>query len=277
MCAPQYSRRTAAKFSQKTGKAAALYSVFLWKEGATTTGNNKYKILIVEDEANIRSFIRANLETSDYQVLCAETCSLGMMMYASHRPDLIILDLGLPDRDGLDLIREVRKSDILPIIVLSARSNERDKVEALDLGANDYITKPFGTEELLARIRAVLRSQRHNKENAPSGKFQLQDLLIDYDKRQVFVGKAEIDLTQTEYNITALLSIHAGKVLTYAAIIRAIWGYSDYGSIKKLQVNMKNIRKKMGVTPGEKRYIINELGVGYRMLDDGEVVSDGLL
>lgn len=212
-------------------------------------GNNKYKILIVEDEANIRSFIRANLETSDYQVLCAETCSLGMMMYASHRPDLIILDLGLPDRDGLDLIREVRKSDALPVIVLSARSNERDKVEALDLGANDYITKPFGTEELLARIRAVLRSQRHNKENAPSGKFQLQDLLIDYDKRQVFVGKAEIDLTQTEYNIMALLSIHAGKVLTYAAIIRAVWGYSDYGSVKKLQVNMKNIRKKMGVTP----------------------------
>ena len=231
-------------------------------------GNNKYKILIVEDEANIRSFIRANLETSDYQVLCAETCSLGMMMYASHRPDLIILDLGLPDRDGLDLIREVRKSDALPIIVLSARSNERDKVEALDLGANDYITKPFGTEELLARIRAVLRSQRHNKENAPSGKFQLQDLLIDYEKRQVFVGKAEIDLTQTEYNI---------MVLTYAAIIRAIWGYSDYGSVKKLQVNMKNIRKKMGVTPGEKRYIINELGVGYRMLDDSEVVADVLL
>ena len=254
-----------------------LYSVLLWKEGVTTMGNNKYKILIVEDEANIRSFIRANLETSDYQVLCAETCSLGMMMYASHRPDLIILDLGLPDRDGLDLIREVRKSDALPIIVLSARSNERDKVEALDLGANDYITKPFGTEELLARIRAVLRSQRHNKENAPSGKFQLQDLLIDYDKRQVFVGKAEIDLTQTEYNIMALLSVHAGKVLTYAAIIRAIWGYSDYGSVKKLQVNMKNIRKKMGVTPGEKRYIINELGVGYRMLDDSEVAADVFL
>lgn len=254
-----------------------LYSVLLWKEGVTTMGNNKYKILIVEDEANIRSFIRANLETSDYQVLCAETCSLGMVMYASHRPDLIILDLGLPDRDGLDLIREVRKSDALPVIVLSARSNERDKVEALDLGANDYITKPFGTEELLARIRAVLRSQRHNKENAPSGKFQLQDLLIDYDKRQVFVGKAEIDLTQTEYNIMALLSIHAGKVLTYAAIIRAVWGYSDYGSVKKLQVNMKNIRKKMGVTPGEKRYIINELGVGYRMLDDSEVVADVFL
>ena len=232
--------------------------------------NNKYKILIVEDEANIRSFIKANLETSDYQVICAETCGLGMMLYASHHPDLMILDLGLPDRDGLDLIRQVRESDTTPIIVLSARSNERDKVEALDLGANDYITKPFGTEELLARIRAVLRSRRQGTENEgkPSGKYRLQDLLIDYDKRQVFIGKDEIDLTQTEYNILACLSVHAGKVLTYAAIIRAVWGYSDYGSVKKLQVNMKNIRKKMGVTPGEKRYIVNELGVGYRMLED---------
>ena len=232
--------------------------------------NNKYKILIIEDAANTRSFIKANLETSDYQVICAETCTLGIMMYASHHPDLIILDLGLPDRDGLDLIQEVRESDTVPIIVLSARSNERDKVTALDLGANDYITKPFGTEELLARIRAVLRSHRQGagNESTPSGKYQLQDLLIDYDKRQVFVGKVEIDLTQTEYNIIAYLSIHAGKVLTYAAIIRAVWGYSDYGSVKKLQVNMKNIRKKMGVTPGEKRYIINELGVGYRMLED---------
>ena len=232
--------------------------------------NNKYKILIVEDAANTRSFIKANLETSDYQVICAETCTLGIMMYASHHPDLIILDLGLPDQDGLDLIQEVRESDTVPIIVLSARSNERDKVTALDLGANDYITKPFGTEELLARIRAVLRSHRQGagNESTPSGKYQLQDLLIDYDKRQVFVGKDEIDLTQTEYNIIAYLSIHAGKVLTYAAIIRAVWGYSDYGSVKKLQVNMKNIRKKMGVTPGEKRYIINELGVGYRMLED---------
>ena len=235
-----------------------------------TMSNNKYKILIVEDETNIRSFIKANLETSDYQVICAETCELGMLLYASHHPDLIILDLGLPDIDGLHLIREIRETDAIPILVLSARSNERDKVEALDLGANDYITKPFGTDELLARIRAALRSHRHSIENdcTPDGKFQVQDLIIDYDKRQVFIGKEEIDLTQTEYNIVSYLSIHAGKVLTYAAIIRSVWGYSDYGSVKKLQVNMKNIRKKMGVTPGEKRYIINELGVGYRMLEN---------
>lgn len=234
--------------------------------------NNKYKILIVEDEAGIRNFIKTNLETSDYQVICAETYTLGMMMYPSHHPDLIILDLGLPDRDGLDLIQNVRKSDTIPIIVLSARSNEKDKVEALDLGANDYITKPFSTDELLARIRAVLRSHRQGAGTAStrSGKYKFQDLLIDYDKRQVFIGRDEIDLTQTEYNIMAYLSTHTGKVMTYAAIIHAVWGYSDYGSIKKLQVNMKNIRKKMGVTPGEKRYIINELGVGYRMLEDND-------
>ena len=221
--------------------------------------NNKFKILIVEDEANILSFIKANLEISDYQVICAETCALGMMMYASYHPDLIVLDLGLPDRDGLSLI-------------LSARSGEMDKVEALDLGANDYITKPFGTEELMARIRAVLRSHRYSEKNEGNhiGKFQFQDLMIDYDKRQVLVDGNEIDLTQTEYNILTFLSIHAGKVLTYAAIIQAVWGYSDYGSVKKLQVNMKNIRKKMGVTPGEKRYIVNELGVGYRMLAEDE-------
>ena len=232
--------------------------------------NIREKILVVEDEKSISHFISTILNNNGYEAMQARSGAEALSMISSHCPDLIILDLGLPDRDGLDLIQEVRESDTVPIIVLSARSNERDKVTALDLGANDYITKPFGTEELLARIRAVLRSHRQGAENesTPSGKYQLQDLLIDYDKRQVFVGKDEIDLTQTEYNIIAYLSIHAGKVLTYAAIIRAVWGYSDYGSVKKLQVNMKNIRKKMGVTPGEKRYIINELGVGYRMLED---------
>ena len=230
------------------------------------------KIIIIEDDPGISKYLQAALRSHEYDTLLAPDGKTALEMIASHCPDLLLLDLGLPDRDGLDLIQKVRESDTVPIIVLSARSNERDKVEALDLGANDYITKPFGTEELLARIRAVLRSHRHSKEEerSPGGKFRLQDLLIDYDTRQVFVGKEEIDLTQTEYNIMAFLSVHAGKVLTYAAIIRAVWGYSDYGSVKKLQVNMKNIRKKMGVTPGEKRYIINELGVGYRMLAEDE-------
>ena len=180
-------------------------------------GNNKYKILIVEDEANIRSFIKANLETSDYQVLCAETCELGMMMYASHHPDLILLDLGLPDRDGMSLIQEVRETDTVPIIVLSARSNERDKVEALDLGANDYITKPFGTEELLARIRAVLRSHRHSEEKEsswweipPAGFADRLRYTAGFCRERG--DRPDPDGVQHH----AFLSVHAGKVLTYA-------------------------------------------------------------
>lgn len=243
---------------------------FSLKRNGIDMGNNKYKILVIEDEDNIASFIRTNLEINNYQVICAGTCEMGLRMFSSHHPDLVVLDLGLPDRDGLEFIQEIRKSETIPIIVLSARTSENEKVFALDLGANDYITKPFGTEELLARIRAVLRSNRRCSElgSIPGGRFQLKDMVIDYDKRQVTIKGNEIDLTQTEYNIVAYLSEHAGKVLTYASIIQAIWGYSDYGSTKKLQVNMKNIRKKMGVTPGERRYIINELGVGYRMMEE---------
>ena len=231
---------------------------------------NKYKILIVEDESNICNFIRTILETNDYQVLAASTCQQGIMMFASHIPDLIILDLGLPDADGLELIRFVRQSSATPIIILSARSAEGDKVEALDLGANDYITKPFGTAELLARVRVALRDNRRMAAGAPSAKFQLKDLQIDYDKRQVQLAGEIVTLTQTEYIILAMLAQHAGKVLTYSAIIKEVWGYQDTGSIKRLQVNMANIRKKLGIKPGDSRYILNELGVGYRMREENE-------
>ena len=231
--------------------------------------NNKYKVLIVEDDRSIDSFIQTVLEANGYQVLTAERCQQGMLVYASHIPDLVVLDLGLPDLDGEDFIRMVRVGSTVPIIVLSARSDERDKVSALDLGANDYITKPFGTAELLARVRAALRSNRHVYQvAAPSSTFTLDDLFIDYDRRQVSVGGSLIHLTQTEYNILALLSQHIGKVMTYSAIIRSVWGSMDDGSVKKLQVNMANIRKKLGCRPGDNRYLINELGVGYRMLDE---------
>ena len=241
--------------------------------------NIREKILVIEDEKTISHFISTILNNNGYEAMQARTGNEALSMISSHCPDLVILDLGLPDMDGLDILRQLREWSSLPVVVVSARSHEKDKVTALDLGADDYLTKPFGTEELLARIRAVLRSHRHSEENesTPGGKFRFQDLLIDYDTRQVFVGKEEIDLTQTEYNIMAFLSIHAGKVLTYTAIIHTVWGYSDYGSVKKLQVNMKNIRKKMGVTPGEKRYIINELGVGYRMLAEDEITADSFL
>ena len=230
---------------------------------------NKYKILVVEDESNIRSFVRTILEANDYQVIEASTCQQGLMMFSSHVPDLIILDLGLPDRDGICLIQSVRCNSAIPILVLSARTLEDDKVEALDLGANDYITKPFGTAELVARVRAALRSRRcaDSASVIPGGRFVLEDMEIDYDRRLVTISGDPIKLTQTEYNILAFLSVHTGKVLTYSTIISNVWGRIDEGSTKKLQVNMANIRKKLGSKPGDSRYIINELGVGYRMQD----------
>jgi len=233
--------------------------------------NNKYKVLLVEDDQNIASFIQTVLESNGYQVLTAQRCCQGLLVFASHVPDLVVLDLGLPDMDGEEFIRAARQDSTVPIIVLSARMEEQDKISALDLGANDYITKPFGTGELLARVRAALRTNRSSMQAAaPGGTFILEDLIIDYDRRQVSVGGKAIHLTQTEYNILFYLSQHVGKVMTYSAIIRAVWGIMDSGSIKKLQVNMANIRKKLGVQPGENRYVINELGVGYRMLDQQE-------
>ena len=233
-------------------------------------GNNKYKILLVEDDRSISSFIQTVLETNGYQVLTAERCRQGLMVFSSHLPDLVILDLGLPDMDGEEFIRCARGVGAVPIIVLSARTDESDKVSALDLGANDYMTKPFGTAELLARVRAALRINRQGTVamDLGSGTFVAGDLEIDFDKRQVRAAGVPIRMTQTEFNILAFLSRHTGKVMTYATIIREIWGCMDDGSVKKLQVNMANIRKKLGCRPGDNRYFINELGVGYRMLDE---------
>ena len=160
--------------------------------------NNKYKILVVEDDHNIASFIHTVLETNGYQVLLAERCRQGILMVSSHMPDLVVLDLGLPDADGEEFIRVVRVENTVPIIVLSARTQEQDKVYTLDLGANDYITKPFGTAELLARVRAALRISRHSiQASAPGSTFQLDDLVIDYDRRQVSVSGEVIHMTQT--------------------------------------------------------------------------------
>ena len=201
--------------------------------------NNKFKILIVEDEPTICSFIYTLLDTNGYKTYVAPTCELGKSIFTSYLPDLIILDLGLPDRDGRELIHYVRQKFMTPIIVLSARTTEADKI--------------------------ALRLNRFSSN--PTGVFQAQDLLIQYERRKVYVGGEEIKLTQTEYNIVAFLSEHAGRVMTYPAIVRAIWGDTDCGSTKKLQVNMANIRRKLGSRPGHNNYIMNELGVGYRMID----------
>ena len=231
---------------------------------------NKYVILLVEDESNIRNLVATMLDTAGYQAIVAGSYADAKTLYASYLPDLIILDLGLPDMDGMNLLNFVRQNSLTPILVLSARPNEADKILALDSGANDYVTKPFSSGELLARVRAILRNNRFSAEEGrlPGGKFQLKELRIDYDARQVFIREEAIKLTQTEYNIVAFLSENCGKMMTYAAIIKAIWGdYAQEGSIKKLQVNMANIRRKIGDRPGEgeQNYITNELGVGYRL------------
>lgn len=229
--------------------------------------NNKYKILVCEDDKNIRSVVVTVLETNGYQVITAGSCAEAEMMAVSYVPDLVILDLGLPDRDGTEFIRSTREYSGVPILVLSARTEEKDKIEALDMGANDYITKPFGTGELVARVRAALRTVNSTRSAAPSRVFELNGMVIDYGRRNVSIDGTEIRLTQTEYNILAFMSHHTGQVMTYSNIINEIWGRADLNSIKKLQVNMANLRKKLGTKPGDNRFIINELGVGYRIQD----------
>ena len=188
---------------------------------------------------------------------------------------LLLLDVELDGRgwgEGIEMIHDIRNMTSIPIIIISAQDAETAKIMALNAGADDYVTKPFGSNEFLARIRSTLRMTTHRMQNGmfPGGKFEASGLTIDYDARRVFLHKKEVKLTQTEYNIIAALSEHAGKVMTYSAIIKEIWGYNDEGSIKKLQVNMVNIRKKLGARPGEKNYIVNELGVGYRMCEADE-------
>ncbi len=231
---------------------------------------NKYKILLVEDEKNIRNLVATMLDTAGYQTILADSCADAKILYCSYLPDLIILDLGLPDMDGMYLLDYVRQNASTPIIVLSARTNEADKITALDRGANDYVTKPFSAGELQARVRAALRNNRFSAEEGrlPGRRFSLKELEIDYDARQVYIKGEPIKLTQTEYNVVAFLSENCGKMMTYVAILKAIWGESaNEGNIKKLQVNMANIRRKIGDKPGEseQNYITNALGVGYRL------------
>lgn len=228
--------------------------------------NNKYKILVVEDDAHIQTLLQTLLESVGFKVILAGSCSAAQVMHASYIPDLIILDLGLPDQDGIVFLKKLREESSVPVIVLSARMEEDDKVAALDEGANDYVTKPFGSAELLARVRSALRNSRSGASDTKGSRFVLKDLIIDYDSRRTFLHGEEIKVTQTEFNIIAFLAENSGKMMTYSAIVKAIWGYSSEGSVKKLQVNMANIRRKFGTKPGETSYIINEVGVGYRML-----------
>ena len=228
------------------------------------------KILIVEDEYRISNFMGAVLGSQNYDIVTASTGREAMSMISSHCPDLVILDLGLPDMDGMDIIRSVREWTTLPIVVVSARMHERDKVAALDAGADDYITKPFGTSELLARIRTAIRHTRMTGGNmsiAKENKFYAKGLVIDYDKYRVYVDEHDAGLTQNEFKLVSLLGRYAGRVLTYDFLIREIWGPNKAYDNQILRVNMANIRRKIENNPAEPRYIFTEVGVGYRMIE----------
>jgi two-component system KDP operon response regulator KdpE len=229
--------------------------------------NSKPMILVIEDDETVSGFVCAILSANDYNPIKAVKGKEGVALAASHSPDLILLDLGLPDMDGIEVLKTIRSWTQTPVIVVSARYHEREKVEALDLGANDYVTKPFGTAELLARIRNAMRQYQRGKAQEMPERVIVGGLEIHYEKRLVSVDGKEVHVTPIEYKLIVLLSKNLGKVLTYDFIMREIWGpYAN--EIESLRVNMANIRRKLEKNPAEPRYIVTEVGVGYRMVDE---------
>lgn len=229
--------------------------------------NHKKTILIIEDDKYISHFINVSLSKENYNTLAASTATEGLFLFSSHRPDIILLDLGLPDRDGIDLLRELRAFSDTPILIISARGQEKEKIAALDLGANDYITKPFYMGELLARIRVAERLLHKIKSEIEETMFACDWLIVDYVKRKVFVEENEIHLTPTEYKLLLLFIANKGKVLTYNYIIRQIWGYAE-GDSKGVRVFMANLRRKLEKDTAHPRFILTEVGVGYRFADE---------
>lgn len=229
----------------------------------------KDKILVIEDEKAILRFISNTLEKNDYTVLRAETGEEGLTMIESHCPNLIILDLGLPDMDGVEVLQKIRTWAYIPVIIVSARTMEKDKVRALDLGADDYITKPFGTDELLARIRTALRHTRTgnaNQEIVDKGTYTVGGLTVDFNQHIVTVDGENVGLTLMEYRIVELLAKYSGKVLTYDFLIKELWGPRAGKDNQILRVNMANIRRKIEKNPASPEYLFTEVGVGYRLL-----------
>lgn len=228
----------------------------------------KIKILLIEDDRSISRFIITSLDSSGYKTMTASSGKEGLSLAASFCPDVILLDLGLPDIDGLQVLKQIRIWSKVPIIIISARTKEQEKVEALDMGADDYITKPFGTAELMARIRTCMR---HRHTSAPGNTYKALDLEIQFEKRKVSLEGKEIHLTQIEYQLLTLLAENSGRVLTYSFIMNAIWGpYMDNNN-QILRVNMANIRRKIEKNPAQPQYVFTEIGIGYRMIDNEHI------
>ena len=223
------------------------------------------KILVVEDDQGILRFIRSALEGQGYDVISAVTGTEALACAGSHCPDLMLLDLGLPDMNGIKIIEQVRGWSSMPIVVVSARSHENDKVEAFELGADDYVTKPFSTGELLARVRVALRHARGTQKAAD--RYSANGLSIDYGSHVVTLHGEPVHLTQNEYRILSLISRYSGKVLTYDFLLKELWGPMAPDNNQILRVNMANIRRKIEKNPAEPEYIFTEVGVGYRMIE----------
>jgi two-component system KDP operon response regulator KdpE len=226
---------------------------------------NSPVILVIEDDPQIRRFLRATLTDEGYRYLDSTSAQEGLRQVGLQHPDLIILDLGLPDLDGLEVTRRLREWTSTPIIVLSARNQERDKVDALDAGADDYLTKPFGTSELLARLRVALRHAIQAAQGSDEPVFTTGDLHVDLAHRQIFVGEHEVHLTPIEYKLLLVLVQHAGKVVTRKQLLHDVWGPSYQDEMHYLRVYMGQLRHKLEADPTRPRYLITEPGVGYRL------------
>ena len=224
-------------------------------------------LLLIEDEPQMRRFLRATLRAHDYQVVEAGTAREGLAQAAGRNPELILLDLGLPDLDGLEVVRTIRRSARTPVIVLSARGQEQDKVAALDLGADDYLTKPFGASELLARIRVALRRAALPPGAPAEPVFQTGELRVDLVRRQVFRGEEEAHLTPTEYRLLVALIRHAGRVSTHRQLLEEVWGANYADQSHYLRVYMAQLRHKLERDPTRPRLLTTEPGVGYRLRD----------
>ncbi|ELN6893872.1 response regulator [Vibrio cholerae] len=228
--------------------------------------NSEIKILIIEDEAPIQRFLTVLISGYEYQVKVASTAEQGLHLVANWNPHLILLDLGLPDQDGISLTRELRAWTQTPIMVISAREKEADKVQALDAGANDYLTKPFGSEELMARIRVALRLAP-NTESVEQTRFELGDLVLDLVLKQVTKAGEPVKLTKTEYNILKLLAKNMGKVLTHKQILKEVWGGNYVEHHHYVRIHVAQLRHKVEDNPAQPRFILTENGVGYRLVD----------
>lgn len=227
---------------------------------------NEKTILIIEDDKTIGNFLKISLKTNNYKYFIAENGLTGISLFLSNNPDLVLLDLGLPDIDGVEVLEQIRMKSDVPVIIISARGQEKEKIAALDSGADDYITKPFNIGELLARIRVAIR--RYTPKSAENDIFKLHSLKVDFERRKVFHKDEEIHLTPLEYKMLELLINNSGKVLTHKFIQEKVWGYASTDDYQSVRVFMANIRRKIEDDTSKPKYIITEVGVGYRFVEE---------